>query len=171
MASRAAKSLVVEERRNQVLAMRRDGFSERAIAKTMGLTKSMVHRDLMVILDRLNKEQIQLGANYRQLLNAKLEEQLRIWSARAKSRMQKITRTYPDGTVETRVEEVAPPDGGAADRVLRILQQQSRLFGADAPVKIESAPPAPIDINVSFKSVADVKGEQGEQPPEDTDGA
>lgn len=113
-------------RRNAVLKLRIDGHSTRAIAEAYSKTVADEHRitattvaeDLKALLKDLNTENQLLTAEYRELLSARNDQAYRAIA-----------------------EQVRGGSLGAIDRLIKLNEQQGRLFGAFAPTKIAQTDP------------------------------
>ena len=79
MTTRVAKAQALQMRRTRVMEYRRDGWTEHQIARVLGLTRETVWRDLKIYLGELAKHRMGAAAEIRELLDAKLDEQLRTW--------------------------------------------------------------------------------------------
>ena len=112
MATEKMTEAELEERRHQVLLLVQAGASLRAVGRQLGISHMQVKRDLNHVLDQLADTMTQSTARSRALCNTRLERLLAVLWGRALG-----------------VGEDRRPDLEAIDRVMRVLDMQSRLLG------------------------------------------
>lgn len=116
----------------QALALRRSGMAYSAIAAKLGLSKSRAHALVQLGLEDARE---QVAAHSDQL------------------RSEEVSRL--DGMLAKIYPKAARGDLQAIDRVLKISERRSRLFGLDAPVRTalqgggEDAPPIVTEARVT----------------------
>ena len=64
---RDTKEADIDARRQQVLSLRRSGFSIRAIATQLNISVGQAHKDIQDSLSALHAQTLELGASYREL--------------------------------------------------------------------------------------------------------
>ena len=108
----------IEDRRDKVMALVRQGGSTRTIAKALECAIGTVHNDVKARL-KYQAENCPNTTSYRELNRQRIEDQLMIWWPKSR-----------DG------------DHKAAAVVIRLLEEQNKLLGLYKPVLLEVQPPA-----------------------------
>lgn len=127
-----ALELRIEERREKVLKLRRQGFSVREIAKQLqadghhGTSPAQVQRDLDEVLARTVESADAYAAQERQVSLVRIE-----------------------GALKAIAPQVEAGDQGAIDRLIRLEARRAALLGLDAPTRTEltGAAGAPVSID------------------------
>ena len=117
-----SKTAQIESRRSQVIKLRLEGNSLRAIAQTLGVALSTVHGDLTAMLQGLKDAQKLCAEEY---LTLELE--------RLDMATQAIAQRVQEGHL------------GAIDRWLKISERRAKLLGLD------KAPQQSIDVLCALK--------------------
>lgn len=108
----SAKRVTSDQLRQRVLELRRQGVTIRAIADQVGKSSTRVHQVLLAALQQIAKETEVEVRELRMLENDRLDRALQaIWPG------------------------VEAGDLKAIDRLIRIIERRSRLFGLDSPSK------------------------------------
>lgn len=119
MTKTSGKRLATAERRQQIIGLRKQGKTLEAIGAEMGISAQAVHKALTNELARLDEYTTEQVSAMRALEAARLDAAtLAIWPK------------VQDGHL------------GAIDRLLRIMERRSRLFGLDAPTRIAPTDPS-----------------------------
>ena len=154
MASNAARSYNAAERRVETAKLRRDGYTLREISSILfqrtgrRTSHTTVWNDLKKNLSELADQRIGYTAEDRELHVLAIDDLLKTWTARARP---VVKRDVDPVTGRVKATVVREANADAADRVLRILAAKAQVLGLNAPMKIETEPPRPIDIKVSFQ--------------------
>lgn len=121
-----AIELKVEERREKALHLRRNGWSIREIARTLGCSPTLVHRDLTEVLERTMESADEYARQERELSLARIDAALK--------------------AMETKLER---GDLDAVDRLVKLETRRARLLGLDAPTRTEltGAAGAPVSLD------------------------
>lgn len=142
------------ERRVEIAKLRRDGYTLREISSILfqrtgkRTSHTTVWNDLKKNLTELADQRIGYTAEDRELHVLAIDDLLKTWTQRARP---VIEREVDPVTGRVRARVVREANADAADRVLRILAAKAQVLGLNAPMKIETEPPRPIDIKVSFQ--------------------
>ena len=115
-----AKQVEIEDRRDKVLALVRQGGSVRSVAKALECSVGTVHSDIKARLKDA-ADNCPNTTSYRELNRQRIESELMVWLPKSR-----------DG------------DHKAAAIVIRLLEEQNKLLGLYKPVIIEVHPPAPL---------------------------
>lgn len=126
--------LNIEARRRQVLELRRDGLSLRAIGDILNVDHSTVAKDLQAMLKQLAKDNAD-----------KAEEQ----------RALDLDRI--DKALEVVMAAVASNDVGAVNALDKLLTRRAKLLGLDAPTRQEVSGPdgGAIEVGVQARNYRD----------------
>ena len=138
MSKEAKKQL--EARRRTVLQLAIAGGSLRGISQQLAaqygveVSHQTVKTDLDAMLKELAELQVETVPEYRALMNERYNRLLVSWWEKAVGGGE------------------AGPDGGAMDRVMKILEAARKLNGVDAPValSLEGTDGGPVVFNVRF---------------------
>ncbi len=126
------QKLTAAERRDKVMGMRRTGATYESIAKTLGISKSQVGRDIeraIADLPRHNSEQLVALTN---------------------ERYELVIRSLAPQVVKGHI--------GATQQFLNAIAGQKKLFGLDAPQKLDLGMPE-IDLDKAAAEImAAVRG-------------
>lgn len=128
---RTGEKETIQERRARVWALRVSGASERDIVRALArgddthapvkVSQGTIHRDLLVMMDRIAKEQNHSADQYRTLELERLDRMLvGLWTDARSGRWL------------------------AVDRVISIMERRAKLLGLDAPVNVKLD--IPVDV-------------------------
>jgi DNA-binding NarL/FixJ family response regulator len=104
----------VEARRQQVLNLRRSGFSIRAIATQLNISVGQAHTDIKEALEALQAQTIEIGASYRELELERIDRMLVALDAQVKK-----------------------GDTQAVNTSAKLIDMRAKLLGLYAPAKQE----------------------------------
>jgi DNA-binding NarL/FixJ family response regulator len=104
----------VEARRQQVLNLRRSGFSIRAIATQLNISVGQAHTDIKEALEALQQQTIEIGASYRELELERIDRMLVALDAQVKK-----------------------GDTQAVNTSAKLIDMRAKLLGLYAPAKQE----------------------------------
>lgn len=120
-----AKQIEMEERRQQVYVLRRNGASFRDIARQLNCDAKTAHSDFQEVMRRVIEDNNGTAQEYRELDLARIDRLLQSLAP----------LVYPP----TKSGEPAkPPSLLAVDRYLRALQHRANLLGLNAPQKSDN---------------------------------
>lgn len=115
MNKEASRKLVAAERKVDILRMRREGHTFEEIGEKLGISRQ---RAGQVVVEELTK------------LSSEIEAEARIAAVMESERLDNLTRIlYPKAT---------KGNLQAIDRLLKVMERRARLFGLDAPSRIDS---------------------------------
>lgn len=161
--ARSAKKTEVSARRRKVAALHLSRVPQREIAKRLGVSETLISRDLDTIRERWTKEYISDHQKLKLRELAALDQD----ETRARSRLVNV----PDADFKNfvKVQEI----------VLKIMDRRAKLLGLDAPQKVEASGQATLRVEfvndwqsspavevVAHAIPADRNG-NGEPPPAD----
>ncbi len=110
----SAKAIGIQQRRRQVLELRRNGASIRAIAETLGYSHQLIHKDLKVALQAAIQQNTQSAEQNRQL------------------ELERLDALYLRVSKEV-FNHVKTLDIQAVNTLLKISEQRAKLLGLNAP--------------------------------------
>lgn len=114
MGKEASKKLTQAERRSQVAALWRGGFTMREIAATLGVGKSTVNRDIQFLV-----------AEYQEEARKNVTAQI----ARDLSRIERAAGKM--------ASDALSGDAKAAGALVKLLERKARMLGYDGAIKID----------------------------------
>lgn len=110
-----ARTLTIEVRRQKAFELKRDGWTYREIAKRLGVSVAIIHRDINDLLDELTETTQELAK---------------------KERAAQLGRL--DVVVKVLMPKVRKGDYDAIHRLERIEKRRAELLGLDAPTKVQT---------------------------------
>lgn len=119
-----AKALTwaIAERRTEVARLLRKGWTERRIADELGLTKSTVHNDVEAIATELVESRIADADKARALMTDRLV----------------VAEIAVLATLESAEQQDPELVLKATDRLIRLHERLSKMYGTDAPEKLDA---------------------------------
>lgn len=145
--NRASNNAERAERRERAVRLSVSGMTYDQIAVELGYaSKQAVHRDVKAALAQAIKSQNlaveELREKHTRLLNEALEVAYRIMNeqhlAHGNGRLVRREVEQEDGSVELVDVIDNGPNLAAADRLVKISESQRKLWGIDAPAKVEA---------------------------------
>lgn len=140
-----------QQRRAEVMRLKRQGHSFEAIGERLGITKQRAHQIYKAALDEIPAQEVH---EYRAEQAERLDEMLR----RAYEVLERKHITVSNGKVIYLDDAPMEDDGPtlmAIKTVLAIEERRARLFGLDAPVKQQIG--GEVQVTYSFEGV-DMEG-------------
>jgi hypothetical protein len=117
-----ARTLTIEERRAEVARLAKMAWTETRIAAELGCSQPTVCRDLKMILAELAENRIEDAAQARELAREKLST--------AEAACMSILVHSEEGDPELALK--------ATDRLVKIQERLARMYGIDAPERVEN---------------------------------
>jgi hypothetical protein len=139
--------ITMEERREQVFNLRRNGASFREIARHLNTTEATAHRDYTAVMKRVIDQNTGSADSYRQLELTRLDAL--------------ILRLHPMVFPPSPAPGKPAPNPSllAADRFLRVLDMRAKLLGLYAPEKFDGTV-----THITVDTLAKLLEEQGHNP-------
>jgi hypothetical protein len=125
MARPIPNKLLIEERINREVALKRAGLSYRQIGAEVGVSQTQVRKDILRALNRVAMKQESETLAYRELELQRLEELWFTYYQQAKGYVDKAGKIHE-------------PDPDAAKLLLNISRQRSTLLGLNAPIMVDN---------------------------------
>lgn len=119
-----AKHAEMEERRQQVYNLRRNGASFRDIARKLNCDPMTAHSDFQAVMQRVIEENNSTAQEHRELDLARIDRLIQ-------SLAPLLYPPVPEG------QPAKPPSLLAVDRYLRALDHRAKLLGEYAPLKVK----------------------------------
>jgi uncharacterized protein YerC len=118
------------ERQYQVVQLRRDGYSHKEIAETLGISVSCVHTDLITCLNRTLTDTAENADQQRQIEEERLDLLVKTYTPLA-------TQEYKTVAVDRRTGQpivvVNPPNPQYAGILLQVSGQRAKLKALNLP--------------------------------------
>lgn len=119
-------SIIRHDRETQAIALRKGGANFKQIGEAMGFTEQRAHALVTRVLKRMNEKLAETADEVRRMETERLDAMLLTWWTRAIGG-------------KTTAGKIIAPDIRAGDMVLRIMARRAKLWGLDAPEKLELA--------------------------------
>jgi len=150
-ATNKAPEDAAEERRNEAWQLRVRGYTERDIAKQIGVSKSTVHKYLTTVVESLRENSVELAEKHRNASIARLDDA--------------IKRLAP--LIEGDDDDKAL---AAMDRLERLERRRATLLGLDAPEKHDHTLAAGVDTSpgAAARLVREQFGDHGAKGADET---
>ena len=146
----ASRRAEIEARRYDALQLKIAGYSDREIARRLGVGVSTAHNDVKNVLEALAREHAEEAANLRALLNIRYEELFHAYYDQAiagdteatkivvgiMERVAKINGVIPDRSLVTVDQRALHLDGGEVTFSIAAASGLNRKFAAAMPYKV-----------------------------------
>lgn len=175
----SSRRIIVAERREQAWALRRRGYSYRAIAEELSpqfgdsYSKSQAERDIKHALDELNNRTLETAAEARALDLARLDDLLVAWfsdairetASNSTAEDDTASTEAADATEATDTTEAADPmeeldkalkkmmlSKQAAEIVFKALEQRAKLLGLHRQ-ELALTTPEPLQVSADLSGI------------------
>ena len=128
----ASRRAAIEARRYDALQLKIAGYSDREIARRLGVGVSTAHNDVKNVLEAMAREHAEEAANLRALLNIRYEALFRAYYDQAVAGDTEATKI-----VVGIMERVAKINGVIPDRSLVTVDQRAMKFDEPVTFKID----------------------------------